>query len=68
MAEPFAATSRRVFFSFLVAMHVGVEDDLNTFFTSIDDAPVLEPAFVAGGASYLGAAVLAVMLAGFGVP
>lgn len=50
---------RRVVFSYLVPVHVEVEDGLVSRVTVIDETPVADPAVVEGDASYLTEAVAA---------
>ena len=50
---------RRVVFSYLVPVHVEVEDGLVSRVTVIDETPVADPILVDGDASYLSEAVAA---------
>ncbi len=51
---------RRVVFSYLVPVHVEVEDGLVVGVTVIDETPVRHPAVVEGDPAYLAEAVAAV--------
>lgn len=50
---------RRVVFSYLVPVHVEVEDGLVESVTVIDETPVRDPSFVEGDEAYLAEAVAA---------
>lgn len=52
-------TTRRVVFSYLVPVHVEVEDDQVSAVVVIDETPVRDPTVVEGDPTYLGAAVAA---------
>ncbi|MBA4208423.1 MAG: hypothetical protein C0454_02730 [Parvibaculum sp.] len=60
MNDTESSNPRRVVFSYLVPVHVEVEDGLVVAVTVIDETPVRNPAVVEGDPGYLGEAVAAV--------